>query len=529
MRKNLLKSMLGVVAAMLAGAAAPTHATAEDLMVGLGTSVTSIDPHFHNLASNIKISHHIYERLIEQDEQQRLHPGLATEWNPIEDTVWEFKLRSGVKFHDGSDFDAEDVAASIRRVSWVPNSPSAFTIYTRAITEITIVDPLTIRFKTEKPYPLMPVDLSSIVIVPSEHENTPTGAFNDGSATVGTGPFKFVEYIPGDKVELVRNDEYWGTPPIWQNVTLKIIPNDAARVAALLAGGVQAIDSVPPNLLKRLDEDPDIVLSRTLSNRTMFLHMDWHRDQTPFVTDKSGAPLPKNPFKDVRVREAVSKAIDRNAIVERIMDGTAIPAAGLLAPGFFGVSPNLKPDEYDPDEARRLLAEAGYPDGFAVTIHGPNDRYVNDEKLLQAIAPMLNRVGIETKVVAAPWATFIPKASHPNYAYSMLLMGNGATTGEFSFPVRAQLATVDRDKGMGTSNRARYSNEKIDALLAEAMATVDDAKREALLWEIGETADADQAVAPLFHGEQIYALRKGLSFAARADGLMPAHLITKAN
>ena len=516
------------LAALLALAAAP-RATAQDIAIGLGTSVTSIDPHFHNLSNNIKISMHVFDRLIEQDEGLRLRPGLATEWKAIDDTTWEFKLRRGVLFHDGAEFGAEDVAATIKRVAWVPNSPAAFTTYTRTIAETIIVDPHTVRFRTAQPNPLLPVDITSIYITSRRHAQTPTADFNDGKATIGTGPFRFVGYVPGDRVTLARNEAYWGAKPHWQRVTLRFVTNTAARVAGLLAGDLQVIDDVPPVDIASLRARPDVTLARARSNRVMFLHMDQFREQTPFATDQLGAPLPRNPFKDLRVRQAVSKAINREALAERVMDGTAIPAGDLLAPGFFGVSPRLKPDAFDPDGARRLLAEAGYPNGFALTIHGPNDRYPNDGKVLQAVGPMLTRIGIETKVVALPWATFISQASGPGYAYSMLLIGNAATTGEASFGLRVQFATVDPAKGMGASNRARYSNPRVDAVLAQAMITIDDARREALLQQVAEIAMADQAIVPLFHQENVIALRRGLNFVARADDYMPAGDIRPTN
>ncbi len=520
--------MLRTVCYVAALIALAMPASAQEITLAFGSAITSIDPLFHNLSSNINISLNLFDRLIEQDEHQRLKPGLATEWKPIDDTTWEFKLRPGVKFHDGSDFGAEDVVASLKRVTWMPNSPSPFTIYTRAITGTEVVDAHTIRIKTATPYPLLPVDISSIHIVSKKYEQAPTNDFNDGRAAIGTGPFKFVQYVQGDRIVVARNDNYWGDKPYWQKATLRIIPANPTRIAALLAGDAQAIDAVPPTDLARLQTNPTVTIARTLSNTVLFLHMDQFRDQTPFATDKSGAPLPHNPFQDRRVRQAISKAINRQALVERVMENSAIPAGDLLAQGFFGVSPRTKPDDYDPDSARRLLAAAGYPDGFSITIHGPNDRYVNDAQVLQAIAPMLVRVGIDAKVVTMPWSTFITQASAPNYAFSMLLIGNGATTGEYSFPVRAQFATVNRDTGMGASNRARYSNPRLDEVLARAMATVDDAKRELLLQQVGEIGMADQAVVPLFYQNNLFAMRKGLAYTARADGYMAAFMVRPA-
>lgn len=509
--------------------AASPPARAQDIALGLGTAVTSLDPHFHNLASNIKISVHLFDRLVDQDAQQRATPGLASAWRAIDDTTWEFTLRRDARFHDGRPFEAEDVAATLRRVPWVPNSPNSFVTYTRAITEVVVVDAHTVRFRTATPYPLLPVDLSSVNITSRRHERAPTADFNSGTAAIGTGPFRFAEYLPGDRINLVRNDDYWGPKPHWARASLRIITASPSRVAALLAGDVQAIDDVPPNDAVKLAANPNVSLLRGRSNSVLFLHMDQFRDNPPFVTDKAGVPLAANPFKDRRVRLAISKAINRQALVERVMEGMATPASSLLADGFFGSSQKLKPEPYDPEGARRLLAEAGYPNGFVVTLHGPSGRYVNDNLVAQAIAPMLVRVGIETKVVVQPWAPFIAAASPPGYAYSFILIGNSATTGEASFGLRVQYATVDVAKGMGGSNRARYSNPRVDSLIDQAMATIDDSRREALLQETSEIAIADQALVPLFHADNLFAVRRGLAYTPRAEGYMPAHLIRPAN
>ncbi len=504
-------------------------AAGQEIALGYGTAVTSIDPHFHNLASNIKISVHLFDRLVDQDAQQRAVPGLATSWRAIDDTTWEFSLRRDALFHDGQAFEAEDVAATLRRVPWVPNSPNSFVTYTRAITETVVVDAHTVRFRTATPYPLLPVDLSSVNIVSRRHEKATTAEFNNGTAAIGTGPFRFVEYLPGDRINLVRNDTYWGPKPHWARASLRIITGAPSRVAALLAGDVQAIDDVPPTDAVKLAADRNVTLLRGKSNSVLFLHMDQFRDQAPFVTDKAGTPLATNPFKDRRVRQAVSKAINRQGLVDRVMEGMATPAASLLADGFFGSSPRLKPEAYDPEGARKLLAEAGYPNGFGITLHGPVGRYVNDNLVAQAIAPMLVRVGIDTKVVVQPWAPFIGAASPPGYAYSFILIGNSATTGEASFGLRVQFATVDLQKGMGGSNRARYSNPRIDSLIDQAMATIDDSRREALLQETSEVAIGDQAVVPLFHADNLFAVRRGLAYTPRAEGYMPAHLVRPQN
>lgn len=489
---------------------------AQQIAIGLGGDVTSIDPHYHNLTPNNNVADHIFGTLIHKDEKQRLIPGLAESWKPIDNLTWEFKLRKGAKFHDGSDVTAEDVAFSIDRTGKVANSPGPFTIYTKQVTEAIIVDPLTIRLKSAAPYPNMATDISTVHIVSKKvASGASTEDFNSGKAAVGAGPYKLVRYARGDRIELQRNDAYWGPKPHWERVTLRVLTSDPTRVAALLAGDVQAIENIPTSDLARLAKNPSFGIYRTVSNRVIYLHMDSNRDKSPFVTDKAGKPMDRNPLKDVRVRRAMSKAINRQAIVDRVMEGVAIPAGQLLPDGMFGVSPNVKPDAYDPDGARKLLAEAGYPDGFGLTIHAPNNRYVNDEQIAQAVAQMLTRIGIATKVEALPANVFFSRGTKLDFSF--MLVGWGADTGEVSSPLKSLLATFSNEKGMGSANRGRYSNPKMDQLLEQALMTVDDAKREALLRQAVEVAMADVGVIPTHFQVNTWAARKGIAYTARTD------------
>jgi peptide/nickel transport system substrate-binding protein len=496
--------------------AAPVAALAQTITVGLAADVTSIDPHFHVLGPNQNIAEHVFETLVAKDERQRLKPGLAESWRVIDDITWEVKLRRGVKFHDGSDFTAEDVAFSLARPDTIKNSPSSFTVYTKAIAGVQIVDSHTVRLKTAAPYPLMPNDLS---VVPIISKRAATGAstedFNAGRATIGTGPYRFVRWAKGDRIELVRNDAYWGAKAPWVRAAFRLITNDPARVAALLSNEVQVIEAVPTADLARLKSDPNVTLHSSISYRLIYLHLDSSRDTSPFVTEKAGRPLDRNPLKDVRVRKAISKAINRPLIVERVMEGAAVSTGQLMADVFFGYTPKLKPEAYDLGGARKLLVEAGWPDGFGLTIHGPNDRYVNDERVAQSLAGMLTRAGIATTVVTMPSSVYFSRANR--LEFSMMLAGWGADTGEASSPLKALLATYDRDKGMGTTNRGRYSNPRMDAVLQQALATVDDARREKLLQEATELAIGDLGVIPLYHQVNVWATRRNIAYAPRTD------------
>jgi peptide/nickel transport system substrate-binding protein len=515
---RIWNAILGAVFA--ASFAAATPAGAQELTVGLANEPTAIDPHYHNLTPNNAFAASIFDTLILQDEKQRLIPGLAVSWKPLDDLTWEFKLRQGVKWHDGSPFTADDVLFSFERVPNVPNSPSSFAAFTKGKT-LTKIDDYTIQIKTGAPQPLTPNDVSQVFIISKKAASGATTAdFNSGKAAIGTGPFKFVEWVPNDRIVIERNDDYWGKKPEWAKVLIKPIKSGPARIAALLAGDVDMIDDVPTTDIATLKTNDKLSLSQGVSNRVIYLHLDQDRDDSPFVKAKDGGKI-KNPLKDLRVRQAISKAINREAIVERVMEGVAIPAGQLLPEGFFGVSPNLKPEPYDPEGAKKLLADAGLPDGFKLTIHGPNDRYINDAKIAEAIAQMLTRVGIETAVETMPKSVYFKRASAGGPGgtpeFSFVLVGWGAGTGEASSPLKALVHTYDKSKGMGASNRGRYSNPKLNKLIEQALATVADGKREVLLQQATEIAIKDLAVIPLHYQVNTWAARKGLKYKARTD------------
>ena len=267
--------------------------------------------------------------------------------------------------------------------------------------------------------------------------------------------------------------------------------------------------------MSRLKADKNLSLSRVGSNRLIYLHLDSNRDVTPFVTDKQGKPLAKNPLKDPLVRKAISLAINRDAMVSRVMEGEAIAAGQPLPDGYPGTSKTLKPDKFDAAQAKKLLADAGYPDGFAMTIHAPNNRYVNDEQIAQAIAQMLSRIGIAMKVDAMPSSVYFTRATKLDF--SLMLLGWSAGSGEMSDSLRPLLGTFDPKKGWGNANRGRYSNGKFDAMLEDALVTINDAKREALLGRATEIAMADQGIIPLHFQMNVWAMKKNLTYTPRTD------------
>lgn len=506
----------------------PAQAQAQELKIGLSAEPSALDPHYHNLTPNHQIAQHLFDTLTFQDENQKLVPGLAESWKPISETTWEFKLRKGVKFHDGSPFTAADVVFSLNRPPKVPNSPSSLSIYTRPITEIKVVDEFTLHLSTKAPYPLLPTDMSRVYIMsskaakPDVAEGMTTEALSKGEGLVGTGPYKFVEWVRGNRLVLAGNKDYWGEKPRWEKVTFRPMSNDASRVAALLAGDVDMVENPPPADMKKLRENPNVKISQAVSNRLIYIHLDSFTDAPVTVSD---VPAGKNPLKDRKVRQALSQAINRDAIASRIMEGLGQPTADFIPYPMFGTRKDAKIDPYNVEAAKKLLAEAGYPNGFSITLGTPNDRYINDAEVAQAVASQWTRIGVKTKVDAVTRNVFFK--NRDEFKYSAYLAGWGAGTGEMSDPLRALVATPNRDKGMGTTNKGRYSNPALDAVLEEALSTVDDKKREELLQKGSKIAMDDYALIPLHIEVTPWATRKGLTYRARADQFTLANGVIK--
>jgi len=520
---SLIRVALAAAALMVA---AVLPAAAQELRIGLKTEPSSLDPQYHNLGPNNQIALHIFDPLVAKDDKQLPIPGLATSWKAIGDTVWEFKLRDGVKFQDGSPFTAEDVVFTFERAAKVPNSPSPFTLITRQMTQLEIVDPLTLRIHTAAAAPLLPLDLSGLPILShiaaagAAPEGKTTAELNRGEGLVGTGPFKFAEWQRGAQLVLTRNDSYWGPKPAWQKVVFRPLTSAAGRVASLLAGDVDLIEDPPTADLARLKKEPKFALAEAVSSRVIYVSLDQLAEPSPGIPDTDG----KNPLKDKRVREALSKAIDRKGIVDKIMEGVAMPAGDLLPWPAFGTVKATPVEKVDPAAARKLLADAGYPKGFSITLGTPNGRYINDLKVAQAIASMWSRIGVKTEVEAAAPPVFFK--NRDEFKYSAYFAGWGADTGEMSNPLRALVATPNREKGMGGTNRGRYSNPAVDAKLEEALRTVDDKKREALLQEASKLVLSDYGLLPLYFELSIWAMRKDLAYVGRADQATLAQFVT---
>ena len=509
-----LRASLAVAAGLLLG----TPAKALDLKVGLGLEPTSLDPHYHNFTPNNAVAQHFFDGIVNFNEKHQPAPGLAQSWRTVDENTWEFVLRPGLRFHDAAPVTFEDIAFSVQRSANIPNSPSGFGMFSTGMTFVRVSDTV-FQVKTEAPNPIVPNNLANVMVVRKAlAEKAGTAEFNSGAVMVGTGPYRFGTFVPGAKMTMTANPDYWGGRQPFDMVEVRFIKAGAPRVAALLSGDVDLIDAVPPPDISRLKADQRFRVVSGATNRMIFLGTDQFRAETPDVTGTDG----KNPFLDARVRRAISKAVNREALADRVMEGAGEPAGQLLPGFYFGTSPRLKPEAFDPAGARQLLADAGYPNGFDVVLHGPRDRYVNDVQVAQAVAQMLTRVGIRVTVQTLPASVFFAAATSggPNKTpkFSFILNGISSGTGENSSGLRSLLGTYDPERGFGASNRMRYSNPAFDRLVESALRTVADEPRADLLARATELAiGTDAAVIPLYFQLSVWGSRKGLTYTPRAD------------
>jgi peptide/nickel transport system substrate-binding protein len=495
-------------------------ADAQTLRIGMKAAVDGSDPH-QSYSPNRNVEMQVYESLTFQTSTLHPVPGLAESWKVLDNTTWEFTLRPGVKFQDGSPLTPADVAFSIQRAREATGLRT-YASSLRSVIRVEPVDDRRLRIVTSEPTPFLVSYLASIMVVSAK---AAAGAgeeqFNGGSAAIGTGPYRWVRFNRGADVQLARNPDYWGEAEPWDKVVYRFIPNDSARVAALLANDVDLIDAVPPGLYGSVRENARTRLVTDTAAFNNYLYIDSGRAVSPYVTGADGKPLPQNPLQDVRVRRALSLALNRKGLAERAMEGGAVPANQIAPPGFIGHDPRLPPLAYDPAQARKLLAEAGYPQGFNLGIHCTADRFAGDAKTCQAVGQMFTAIGIKTDVEALPTATFFRRAASggvgksPEFSVSASMFAT--TSGVAAEGMTSIIRTVDAKAGHGAANRGQFSDPQLDALLAQAETEMDDAKRDAaMLNAVGRAMD-QMAIIPVFFVQSAWGMSRDLTLVPRGD------------
>jgi peptide/nickel transport system substrate-binding protein len=500
-------------AALAAAMGAPSFA--QTLTIGVRGGPESLDPHFSALGTQAEAAKHIFDTLVWSNDDLQLEPALAESWKVVDETTWEFKLRKGVKFHDGSDFTAEDVKFSVERIP-VVSGPTTTTIYVKRVASMQIVDPHTILMKTDGPAATLPYDFVRLFIVSHKiGQAARNEEFNSGKAAIGTGPYKLVSWTPKGDLVLDRFDGYWRGNSHWARVVRKEIPNDASRLAALKAGQVDLINYVSAADYQTLQRDSKIKVIKGDSVYVMNLQPDL-REPTPKIYDNAGQPLAKNPLRDARVREALDLAIDRQTMVEVVLEGLGKPANQLMPAAFFGSSSKIPAKPFDVNKAKSLLAAAGYPQGFKVDLHCTNDRLPGDGAICAALGQMFAKIGVTANVNAISRTVYFPAQARGDY--TLFMNGWGTLTGEGSYTLGSLVHTNDAATKLGPFNRTSYSNPEVDKTLQEAVKTLDDAKRRALFEKAMEISMADRALIPVVVLEVVWAAAADkVTMKARTD------------
>jgi peptide/nickel transport system substrate-binding protein len=518
--------MLFAGAAALA-LAAGSAADAKTFRWAFQGDVQSLDPHGLNETFTLGYLGNVYEGLTHYDKDLQLEPGLATGWENTSPTTWVFELREGVTFHNGNEFDADDVIFSWQRSL---TDGSDMKSYGSKIAEIEKLDSHTIEITTPAPNPILPRELVFLYIMDrewaeangAEEATSPeagdvTGTYAARNAN-GTGPFRVISREPDVKSVFERYGDYWGDPAT--NVTrveFTPIGQDATRVAALISGELDLAYPVPVQDWPRLEEAEGVEPLTGPEARTIFLGMDQFRDELLYSSVEG-----ENPFKDDRVRAAFAHAIDLNAIDEKIMRGAATPSGLMVAPQINGHNPELNtPYQYDPERSKELLAEAGYPDGFTVTMDCPNNRYVNDEKICQAVVGLLARVGVKVDLLAQPKSKYFSKVLAQNdYDTSFYLLGWTPSTIDSHNILYNLLSCQNEETGAGLFNLGNYCNERVDQITTAVEKETDRNTRQELIDEGFRIVQEEYGYLPLHQQPLSWGVREGVGVAQRADNVL---------
>ncbi|TAG26598.1 MAG: ABC transporter substrate-binding protein [Burkholderiales bacterium] len=516
MKKTMMTGMF------IASIAMVSIANAKTIRIGNQGDALSMDPHSLNESLQLSVTGNVYEGLTGRNKDLSLAPLLATSWAQTSPTVWRFNLRKGVVFHDGTPFTADDVIFSFQRSG---GDGSDMKSYTNDVSEIRKVDSHTVEFVTKAPFPILPEVISLVYVMSKKwsEDNQATkpvdrrkGIENAASFRAnGTGPFRVRERQPGIKTTFARSGNYWGK--VDGNVTEVVytpITNDATRVAALVSGEIDVMEPVPVQDVARVNASANAKAMQGPELRTIFLGMDQKRDELLYSSVKG-----KNPFKDKRVRQAFYQAIDIEGIKRTVMRGAANPTALMVGPGINGFDANLnKRLPYDVEAAKKLMADAGYPTGFEVTMNCPNDRYVNDGEICQAVAANLSRINVKINLQAETKGTYFPKILRRDTSFYLL----GWTPGTYDShnALNALTRCVD-DKGSGQFNLGAYCNPKVDELTLKIQSETDKAKRQAMIGEAFKLHMDDIGHLPLHQQALAWGVSKKVDLVQLADNFMP--------
>lgn len=499
-------------ATLLAATTGTVFAQEKSVTIGLTSDPSHLYPLAgEELSSNI-MYYHLYDPLVKRGADLSFGPGLAESWENVDETTWRFKLREGVTFHNGNPFTASDVVYTVNKAR-----ESIRPDLVANIAGISAVDDLTVEIKTPKPYAVLPNDLAELLILDEEY-TTETGDEQMDLKPMGTGPYMLGEWIKEEKLTLKAFDDYWAGAPIIKNVTFRPITNPATRTAALLTGEVDVIQDLAVRDVDRVKKEGDFQVITRPSLLNVVLAMDM-REKSPTIEGK-------NPMTDQRVREAIARAVDVDAINKIVMNGLATPSDQYVPASHIGYVDGMNFREMYPldiEKAKALMAEAGYSDGFTMTLDATNNRYVNDAQIAQALASMLAKINVNLVLNIMPKSNFWGYIRVPTENSSFIMSGWDVPAGDAGSMYGALFYTRDKKEGYGQVNRGSYSNPEMDALVDKADSTPDVNQRDAYLQDATKILMADIPMIPVHYEQDIYAARNGVSLEPRVDKFLSAY------
>lgn len=475
------------------------------VIIAQGVDPTTLDPmnHLETPVANVAVN--IFDTLLERDQDLNIVPLLAESYRVVAPTTWEFKLRRGIKFHNGEPFDAEAVKFSLERLV-DPNLKLRGASPFDPLSRVEVVDSHTVRIHTKAPWPILDTLMATgqAAILPPKYYREKDMAYL-GRNPVGSGPFKFVRWLRDEQIELTANEQYWRGAPKIKTLIFRPIPDDAVRVAALQNGEIDIAVNIPPHLANVIANYPGLFLSTAPSVRTIQLMYYTHQ----FDRQHKLVGAYPGPVADRRVRLAMNYAVDVDEIITNVLDGKGIRVATPLTSKHFGFDPALKPIKQDLAKARQLLTEAGFPNGLDMVLNAPQGRYVRDKEVAEALAGQLTKAGIRTQLKTYEWGTYLNSMFYIHNAGPVYLIGWGTTTYD------AEIVYVPLFRsGRILSN---YFNHGFDGLIDEAQTVMDPRKRLELYHRINRLWVEDAAAMPLYQQIDLYGATKRMVWKARGD------------
>jgi peptide/nickel transport system substrate-binding protein len=501
-------ALLALLALPLAARAAPEG----KVVIAQGVDPTSLDMMNQQETPATNVGTQIFDTLVERDQSLKIVPALAVELpKAVTPTAWEIKLRKGVKFHNGEEFNAESVKFSLERLVNPANKLRGSSSF-GPIDRVEVVDPFTVRVHTKKPWPIFVNALGfrqAAMYPPKEYAGKETGAISRNP--IGTGPYKFVRWSKDEEIVLEAVPGHWRGEPKIKTVVFRPIPDDAVRVAALQNGEIDVAVNIPPHLATIIGNHPKLFLSTAPSIRTIQLMIYTHQmdAQNKVVGPYAG------PTADKRVRQAIASAVDADEIIKGVLDGKAVRTATMLTSMHFGFDPNLKPVKQDLAKTKKLLAEAGFPNGVDIVLNGPQGRYVRDKEVAEAVTGQLNKAGIRTTLKTFEFVNYLNNMVYVHKAGPVWLIGWGTPT------VDAETVYVPLFRSGNIF--ANWHNEDFNRMVDEAQTIMDEKKRQEQYWRINKLWVEEAPAVPLYQQVDLYGASKRLNWKARSDELLKAY------